>query len=63
MKYEKNNTEKLKITLVTLLFFYLIFSFYEWSFYPGVWDAFSRVAVICLTAFVSIGESHNPDLS
>lgn len=43
--------------VIILAFFYLIFSFYEWNFNPGEWDTFSRVAVICLTGFVSIGES------
>ena len=57
MKLQNTFTQKLMTTLFIIAFFYIIFCFYEWNFNPGEWDTFSRVAVICLTGFVSVGES------
>ena len=57
MKSLAKFTQNAKNYLIITVFFYLIFSFYEWNFNPGEWDTLSRVAVIFLIAFVSIGES------
>jgi hypothetical protein len=57
MKLLNKFTEIAKILIFPFVLFYLIFSFYEWSFNPGEWDTMSRVAVVFLIAFVTIGES------
>lgn len=57
MKLRNKFTEKIKVLAFRFLIFYIIFCFYEWNFNPGQWDTLSRVAVVLLIAFVTIGES------
>ncbi|WP_157499535.1 hypothetical protein [Flavobacterium commune] len=36
----------------TLLFLYLILSFYEWNFNPGEWESSSRTALVIIFGII-----------
>lgn len=49
--------QKIQFLIRVLVFLYLAFSFINWSFNPGDWQAYSRI--LALIIFCIIAETNN----